>query len=94
MVSLGIEFISIVSIAMIFAASIVTLTEFGNLGIAKGQGNITSLTPQQKTAICNPNNPKLKFVNETESRICGIPPTSTNTTSANTTTGVATAAVR
>ena len=30
--------------------------------------------------MCNPNNPKLNFVNSTESKICGIPPTSTNTT--------------
>jgi hypothetical protein len=41
--------------------------------------------------MCNPNNPKLKFVNSTESKICGIPPTPTNTTTttppaANTTT--------
>jgi len=30
--------------------------------------------------MCNPNNPKLNFVNSTESKICGIPPTPTNTT--------------
>jgi peptidoglycan/xylan/chitin deacetylase (PgdA/CDA1 family) len=38
------------------------------------------VTPQQKAVICDPNNPKLKFVNSTESRICGIPLTPTNTT--------------
>ena len=43
------------------------------------------LTPQQKAAFCNPNNPKLKFVNSTESKICGIPTTSTNATNATTT---------
>jgi hypothetical protein len=36
-----------------------------------------------KRATCNPNNPKLNFVNSTESKMCGIPPTSTNTTIAN-----------
>jgi hypothetical protein len=78
--------LSIISIIIILTASIllvVSITEFGNFGIAQGQGsNSTSslLTPQQKAAICNPNNPKLKFVNSTESGICGIPPTPTNTT--------------
>jgi hypothetical protein len=92
MVSLLIASLSIVSITIILAASIlsVALTEFGNFGIAQGQGNnnITpSLTPEQKAAICDPNNPKLNFVNTTESRICGIPPTPTNATSAANTTG-------
>ena len=93
MIDLRIPSISIISITIILAASIlsVALTEFGNFRIAQGQGNniTSSLTPQQKAAICDPNNPKLKFVNSTESKICGIPPTPTNTTSstANTTTG-------
>jgi hypothetical protein len=94
MVSLLIASLSIVSITIILAASVlsVALTEFGNFGIAQGQGNnITpsSLTPEQKAAICDPNNPKLNFVNTTESHICGIPPTPTNatTSAANTTTG-------
>ena len=79
----------IMSATIIIAASIVlviSITEFGNVSVAYDQGsNSTSsslppLTPQQKAAMCNPNNPKLKFVNSTESKICGIPPTSTNTT--------------
>jgi hypothetical protein len=79
---------SIIVISTILAAIIVTLTGFGNFGIAQGQVNSTSeLTPQQKATICDPSNPKLNFVNTTESRICGIPKTPTNTTStANTTT--------
>ena len=44
-------------------------------GIAHGQVNVTSLTPEQKAAICNPSNPKLKVVNTTESKICGLPVT-------------------
>ncbi|HJT49858.1 MAG TPA: hypothetical protein VJ729_16885 [Nitrososphaeraceae archaeon] len=44
-------------------------------GIAHGQVNVTSLTPEQKAAICNPSNPKLKVVNSTESKICGLPVT-------------------
>jgi hypothetical protein len=76
-------FIGIMSIATIIAASIVLImliTEFETFGIAQGQVSNTSLTPQQKAAMCNPNNPKLKFVNSTESKICSISPTSTKTT--------------
>jgi hypothetical protein len=87
--------LSVLTIMIILAASIVTLTQFGNFGIAQGQGNLTkgnvtignvTLTPQQVAAICDPNNPKLNFVNTTESKLCGIPKTITNTTSANMTT--------
>ncbi|MFL6398064.1 MAG: hypothetical protein ACJ72J_00590 [Nitrososphaeraceae archaeon] len=91
MIALRIPSISIISITIILAASIlsVALTEFGNFRIAQGQGNniTSSLTPQQKAAICDPSNPKLNFVNTTESKICGIPQTPTNTTAANATTG-------
>jgi hypothetical protein len=68
-------FVSITAIA-------VTLTEFVHFGAAQGQEDGTtspssSLTPEQKTAICDPNSPtsKLNPVNTTESRICGIPKT-------------------
>jgi hypothetical protein len=66
------------------------LTGFGIFGIAQGQANDTSLTPEQKDAICNPNNPasKLNPVNTTESMICGIPKTvKPHLSSSNMTTG-------
>ena len=98
----------IMIIIIVFAVSIVViastlLSESGNFGIAQGQGNnITSssssiegnltLTPEQKSAMCDPNNPlsKLKSVNTTESHICGIPRTqssniTTTSAAANTT---------
>ena len=86
----------IMSILVFTAATIVVFTGFGNFGLAQGQANdtssnSTSLTPEQKDAICDPNNPsaKLNPVNTTESRICGIPKTVkshlSNTTSASTT---------
>jgi hypothetical protein len=84
----------IISATIIIAASIVlviSITEFVNVSVAYGQGsNSTSsslppLIPQQKAAMCNPNNPKHKFVNSTESKICDIPPASTNTTTKTTT---------
>src|SRR5919202_4532338 len=75
--------LSVKCMSMIFAVTIAPLTGFANfgIGIAQGQVNSTSsssLTPQQKAAMCNPNNPKINFVNSTESEICGIPPTPTN----------------
>ena len=79
-----------IALVIILAASVVvvatlTLTQFGTFGIVQG---LPILTAQQKAAICDPNNPSLKVVNTTESRICGIPKTvkpSINATSANTT---------
>src|ERR671933_2333531 len=74
-------YLSATSVAIILVAAIVISTGFGSVGIAQGQGNMTegnvTLTPEQKDAICNPNNPasKLNPVNTTESRICGIPVT-------------------
>jgi hypothetical protein len=87
----------VIIIILTAAIVVVTLTGFGTFGInnAQGQANLTkgnvtignvTLTPQQVAAICNPNNPKLNFVNTTESKLCGIPKTITNTTSANMTT--------
>jgi hypothetical protein len=85
-ISLGIMSITTIIIAASIV-SVISITEFGNFGIAQGQiSNSTpsSLTPQQKAAMCDPNNPKLNFVNSTESEICGIPPTPTNATTTTT----------
>ena len=62
---------------MVFAATVIIFTGSGIFGIAQGQVNNSStlLTSQQKAAICSPNNPKLNFVNTTESKLCGIPKT-------------------
>jgi hypothetical protein len=48
----------------------------------------STISPQEKSKLCDPNNPKLRFVNTTESHICGIPKTTKNvtTTTATTTT--------
>jgi hypothetical protein len=73
----------LIAIIVIFTAStVLTLTDFRTFGVAQGQSSTTSslslsLTPEQKTAICDPNNPssRLNPVNTTESRVCGIPVT-------------------
>jgi hypothetical protein len=71
------SFLSILAMVTILASVIVILAEFGSTISAQGQVNASSLTPEQKDAICNPNNPlsKLNPVNTTESHICGIPVT-------------------
>ena len=69
-------YLSAVSISIVFAATIVTVTGFWSFRVAHGQesnSTASSLTPQEKSAICNPSNPKLNFVNSTESKLCGIP---------------------
>jgi hypothetical protein len=90
-------YLSVASTLIILAVIMVpTLTGFAKFGIAQGQANDTSsssslsLTPEQKDAICNPDNPssKLNPVNTTESKICGIPKTLNSTsTTPDTTTG-------
>ena len=88
-------YLSVLSLLIILAAIMVTtLADFSKFGIAQGQSNSTSslsLTPEQKDAICNPDNPesKLNPVNTTESKLCGIPKTLNSTSSAipDTTTG-------
>jgi len=84
--------VSILTTAIILASAIATLTEIGNIVSAQAQGNLTAgnvtVTPEQKAAMCAPNNPKLKIVNTTESKICGIP--SNTTSAANTTAGTET----
>jgi hypothetical protein len=87
-----VAYMSVLGITIVVTATmIITLTGFGIFGSnAQGQGNLTkgnvtignvTLTPQQVAAVCDPNNPKLNFVNTTESKLCGIPKTITNTTS-------------
>jgi hypothetical protein len=76
--------LSVISIIGIFAASL-AVGEFRIFSMAQAQGNITSsLTPEQKAAICAPGD---THVNATESKICGIPmtPSSNSTSSENAT---------
>jgi len=44
------------------------------------------ISPEQKAQMCNPNNPRLNFVNSTESKICGIPESVKNQTTTTPTT--------
>jgi hypothetical protein len=39
-----------------------------------------AISPELKAKMCDPNNPKLNFVNGTESRVCGLPKSIKNET--------------
>ena len=70
--------LGIIGVFAVFTATIVMFIGVTNFGTAQGQAassSSSSLTPQQRAAICDPNSPSLKVVNTTESRICGIPKT-------------------
>ena len=41
------------------------------------------LTPEQIKQFCRPDNPRLKFVNSTESEICGLPKSTPSTPALN-----------
>jgi hypothetical protein len=69
--------LSLVLISIVLASTTVTLGGFGVVGVAHGQSSATtassSLTAEQRAAMCDPSNPKLNFVNSTESKACGLP---------------------
>ena len=72
--------LTMVIIIILTATIVVTLTGFGTFGNNNAQGQ-ENLTEEQKAAMCDPSNPKLNFINGTESEICGIPKTIKNATS-------------
>ena len=45
--------------------------------------NSHGLTPEQVKQFCRPDNPRLKFVNSTESEICGLPKSTPSTPASN-----------
>jgi hypothetical protein len=53
---------------VIAGAMMISVTGFFN------ESHAQELTSEQKAKLCSPDNPALKFVNSTESKICGIPP--------------------
>ena len=54
------------------------ITVLGTVNFDTSQAQ--QISPEQKAKMCNPNNPKLNFVNSTESKICGIPESVKNLT--------------
>lgn len=42
--------------------------------------NETTMSPELIAKMCDPNNPKLEFVNSTESEVCGLPKSIKNVT--------------
>jgi|SRR6476619_2303285 hypothetical protein len=76
------------TVLAIVAANI--LFEFGAYSSSQAQvTNSTTaqpskqeITPEQKAKMCSPGSPNLKFVNTTESQICGVPPSQKTTPAA------------
>ena len=80
--------------AVVLAAAIASASAVLEIGIINGsQAQVTpssptsssptnkTVSPELKSKMCDPNNPKLRFVNTTESNICGVPKTIKNVTS-------------
>jgi hypothetical protein len=57
----------------------VIIAQIETVSISQAQ----QMSAEEKKSFCNPSNPRLKFVNSTESKLCGIP--ATPSPSANTT---------
>ena len=55
---------------------ITAVVGLANFDVSQAQ----QFTPEQRTQMCDPNDPKLNFVNSTESEICGIPESVKNQT--------------
>ena len=85
------------AIVVAFVTAIITLFGSGVFNITQAQTpsapspspsspapNKTALPPAIKAKICDPNNPKLAFVNTTESNICGLPKSIKNVTTTTT----------
>ena len=62
--------------AVVLVMTIITLVGTVNFDATYAQ----QISPEQKAKMCNPNNPRLNFVNSTESKICGIPESVKNQT--------------
>ena len=83
--------------AVVLAAAITSASAVLEIGIINGsQAQVTpsptspsptntTVSPALKSKMCDPNNPKLRFVNTTESNICGIPKTIKNVSTTPTT---------
>jgi hypothetical protein len=94
--SIRMSFTAVVLVAALATASVVL--EVGIINRSQAQSGQTpsarlspstsppptssAISPQEKSKLCDPNNPKLRFVNTTESKICGLPITIKNVTTA------------
>src|SRR5919204_2483915 len=73
-------------VLLIIMTAVVVIIGFRLSNVAHGQVTPETITPQQKAIMCNPNNPKLHFVNSTESAVCGLPQSIKTNETTNTTT--------
>jgi hypothetical protein len=77
----NVDMITRIFIILVTVTGITTIvTGVASFNVSQAQ----LLTPEEKSSMCDPNNPRLKFVNTTESKVCGIPKTPTNQTNSTT----------
>jgi len=80
--SVGMTLLAVVVIAA--AAAVSAMLEIRIINISHAQvrqsATNTTISPALKSKICYPGNPKLAFVNTTESNICGLPKSIKNVT--------------
>jgi hypothetical protein len=74
------------AVVLLLIMTAVVIIGFRLSNIAHGQVTPETITPQQKAIMCDPNNPKLHFVNSTESVVCGLPQSIKTNETTNTTT--------
>jgi len=80
--SVGMTLLAVVVIAAAAAVSAMLEIRIINMSHAQVRQSATNTTisPALKSKICYPGNPKLAFVNTTESNICGLPKSIKNVT--------------
>ena len=81
--SVGMTLLAVVVIAAA-AAAVSAMLEIRIINMSHAQvrqsATNTTISPALKSKICYPGNPKLAFVNTTESNICGLPKSIKNVT--------------
>ena len=80
----GMALFAVVVIVAAAAAAVSAALEIGIINVSQAQvtpsATNTTISPALKSKICYPGNPKLAFVNTTESNICGLPKSIKNVT--------------
>jgi len=82
--SVGMTLLAVVVIVAAVVVAVSAMLEIRIINISHAQvrqsATNTTISPALKSKICYPGNPKLAFVNTTESNICGLPKSIKNVT--------------
>ena len=82
--SVGMTLLAVVVIVAAVVVAVSAMLEIRIINMSHAQvrqsATNTTISPALKSKICYPGNPKLAFVNTTESNICGLPKSIKNVT--------------